>query len=166
MTRRFSAVFLFLSAALLMVMPGHARKVKHSLYIDKEKKSTKLQTEIIPGNVVNLSDSVKNCIFAGYDKEPNSSVESFLVINPTDSLLTGFEVTIEYQDMQGRMLHSRKVRKACEVPPNESRRVDIPTWDKQHTYYYYLGNQPRRVATPFQVVFRPIAIWMEEFSSE
>ena len=64
--------------------------------------------------------------------------------------------------MKGRMLHSRIVELDCEVPPEESRKFDITSWDKQHTYYYYLGNEPKKVATPFQVKFLPLSFRVKE----
>lgn len=106
--------------------------------------------------------NLRNCSFSGYDKEPNSNKESFILMNPGPYVITGYEVKIEYLDMQGRMLHSRKVTLPCFVPPGENHRFDIPSWDIQHTYYYYLGNAPKRVATPFQVRFLPQAIWIEQ----
>lgn len=98
--------------------------------------------------------------FAGYDKEVNSSIESFIIVNPTRQDILGFNLRIVYLDMQGRMLHSRDVSRECEIPAGESRRFDISVWDKQHVYYYHLGNQPKKIATPFQVKFQPLDFWI------
>ena len=163
-------IILFLTFTFLLncLQPVSARKIKSSLKVEKE--ATKSQkTENLTGIEVLMSDSVcaeidrkvydelRHVTFAGYDKEPNSSRESFIVVNPTSQELLGFEVKINYLDMQGRMLHSQIVSKMVEVPAGESRKVDNPSWDTQHTYYYHLGNEPKKVATPFQVIFIPLA---------
>lgn len=168
------SLLLAVFACTLDVNEASARKYKYSLSVDKESKRKKAKPENIPGVMVNLSDTLdlensdlpemaelRKVNFAGYDKEPNSSTESFLLVNPSGQNLTGFEVRIDYLDMQGRMLHSRTVKQACFVPAGETRRFDLKSWDVQHTYYYYLGNEPKRVATPFQVVFHPVSLWLE-----
>ena len=108
--------------------------------------------------VVFYGDSIR---FAGYDKDVSSSRESFLVVNDSEATLRAYSTTIVYYDMQGRMLHSRTVAYPCLVPPKETRLLSIPTWDRQKSYFYYLGNQPRRVATPYKVEFLPAAYWIE-----
>lgn len=161
---------------IMSSMSLEAKKIKNSFKIEKKESSSNKNNIIIEGLEINLSDSIiaiepqysdlvpqlQKCVFAGYDKEISSNIESFILVNPTSKTITGFDVKIDYLDMQGRMFHSREVKKGCNVPPGESRRIDIGTWDKQHTYYYYLGNQPRRVATPFQVSFHPVSYWVED----
>lgn len=153
-----------------------AKKIKNSFKIEKESSKDKKQTEIrIEGKKVTIeaNDSLSGSngeyelllngiTFSGYDKEVNSSKESFLVSNKSEVPVTGFEIRIDYLDMKGRMLHSREVKKSCLIPPGETRKVDIPAWETQHTYYYYLGNEPKRVATPFQVAITPKCYWIEE----
>lgn len=175
--RREVGYILLLMAFMVSVFPPiSGKKVKYSLTINKEEKVNKSQSpgfkEKIPGIEVNIADSLNKGVlsdylsnivgFAGYDKEANSNIESFLVLNHSDQIITGFKVKIDYLDLKGRMLHSRTVESACMVPSGESRRVDIKSWDLQHTYYYYLGNEPKKVATPFKVEFFPQIIWIEE----
>ncbi|MCH5231011.1 MAG: hypothetical protein J1F43_04370 [Muribaculaceae bacterium] len=164
----------------LSTMPVEAKKIKNSFTIEKKKPGKSSQkdkpTEDFEGMEINLKDSIQNsdsriqellpslrkCSFAGYDKEPNSNLESFILVNTTDQPILGYDVRIDYLDMQGRMLHSRNIRQKCLVPPGETRRFDIKSWDPQHVYYYYLGNEPKRVATPFQVKFTPLSLWIPE----
>lgn len=95
--------------------------------------------------------------FTGYEKEVNSSKESFILSNKSDLILAGYEIKIVYKDMDDRMLHSRIVTGEIEVLPNESRRIDIDSWDTQHTYYYYRGNEPKKVSTPYKVKIIPLS---------
>lgn len=149
-----------------------AKKIKNSFRIEKDSKKKAKPAEELPGREITLADSLSlkgdpevttlltqllECGFAGYDKEPNSNNESFILINKSERPIIGYKVRIDYMDMKGRMLHSRTIEEACLVPPGETRRFDIKSWDTQRTYYYYLGNAPKRVATPFQVKFTPIS---------
>ena len=148
-----------------VLITADARKIKNTFRIEKnsERNSTagKVKIEGRELNSDNLPEDLKKCSFSGYDKEATSSRESFIVSNPSEKILTGFKVKINYLDMQGRMLHSRIVEESCIVPPGESRRIDIKSWDTQHVFYYHLGNEPRRVATPFQVEFKPVSFFIE-----
>lgn len=163
---------------LLLIIVGlpffytEAKKIKQTFKIEKESKIDKGKNEIISGYEISVKDSLDlkkfpefssliKVTFAGYDKEANSSRESFIIVNPTDKVITGYEVKIEYFDLKGRMLNSRIVKETCLVPPGESRHLNIKSWDTQHTYYYYLGNEPKKVATPFKVSFIPLTFWIE-----
>lgn len=157
----FSIVLIFLSCFSTNL---YGKKIKNTLAIGKETRNKTSEKSAIEGTEIRFnetSDSVAQSLagisFYGFDKEPNSNIESFILINPSNLEILGFEVKIVYLDMKDRMIHSRTVKEDCIVPPGESRRIDIPTWDKQHTYYYYLGNEPKKVATPFKVTFEPLA---------
>jgi hypothetical protein len=41
------------------------------------------------------------------------------------------------------------------IPPHSTRRLDIPSWDKQKSYYYIKGKQPRTSATPYSITIHP-----------
>jgi hypothetical protein len=41
------------------------------------------------------------------------------------------------------------------IPPHSTRRLDIPSWDKQKSYYYIKGKQPRTTATPYTITIHP-----------
>lgn len=99
--------------------------------------------------------------FSGYEKEAGAARETMLISNHSGLYISGIEMTVTYLDMSGRMLHSRKITKKCDVPPGETRMFDYPTWDRQKTYYYHLGNSPRKVATPYDVKVSPIAFWIK-----
>ena len=161
---------------LFLPLAMEGKKVKTSFKIDKEKKekNEKFAAFKIIGEEITVSslpsenkeDSVAVKIegkirFAGYDKEANSSKESFIIINESDYTLSGIRVNIDYMDMQDRMLHSREIERSCDIPAGESRRIDIPSWDTQKTYFYHLGNEPKKVATPYKVLFHPKTFWVK-----
>lgn len=170
-------LFLIAFIITLCVFSIDGRKVRNSFKIEKEDaKSSETIRKAIDGKeikmndlilekdsiITNIRNDLNKCRFAGYEKEPNSNIESFIFINESKYPIKGFEIQIDYLDMQGRMLHSRKVLEPCSIPSGETRKFDLKSWDKQHTYYYYLGNEPRRVATPFQVTFTPLSFFIEE----
>lgn len=91
---------------------------------------------------------------SGYDKTLRANRESFFVTNalPDSSTIIALDLTFDYCDMSGRQLHkvTRTVR--CDIPFGETRNLSVASWDKQHTFYYYLSPAPARSAgTPFRV---------------
>ena len=178
-----------IGGAFLLIAVGvvsltvNAKKIKTSFKVDKDS-SKKNKDSNAPSGVlidgipievgdienfqIDLGDEYANQIarinFVGFDKEVNSSKESFMLVNPSDFNITGFKVRLDYFDMQDRMLHSRTITQECLVPEGETRKFDIKSWDTQHTYYYYLGNEPKKVATPFKVLMTPLVIWIEDQS--
>ena len=135
-----------------------------SRYVAKDQESLR---KVLAGenSIVDVVDSIPvifsadSVSFSGYDKTVSSSIETFLVTNRNPIPIQRIEVRITYLDMNGRMLHSRVAEAYCFVPPGETRKADIPTWDKQKTYYYYLGPEPKRVATPYKVTIQPRAFY-------
>ena len=169
-----SRIISIISAVLALILSANmaeAKKIKQSLKVNKEKTilgATESEKRN-DGIRVNACDSAtwtkhegKEVVFspstikfAGYEKEVNSGKETFLIINDSDVAITEIEVEIVYLDMKDRMLHSRTIALKCDVPSGETRKKDIASWDLQHTYYYYLGNEPKKVATPYKVKFQP-----------
>lgn len=97
-----------------------------------------------------------SCVrLSGFDKTLASRRESFFVSNLMDSAdLVWLSMRIDYLDMSGRQLHQRRARVRCDVPPGQTRRVDIPAWDIQKVYYYHKSEPRRRVmaaAAPFDI---------------
>lgn len=155
-----------------------ARKVKQSLKITTEKKKSsstdsigiedqrkKLSANGTVSVTMPNDTSVLFCpdsiTFAGYEKEVNSATESFLIVNNSDIEICGIEIKIIYKDLKDRMLHSRTLSQSCVVPPKETRKIYFKSWDLQKTYYYYLGNEPRKVATPYKIEIVPLAFFTE-----
>lgn len=89
---------------------------------------------------------------SGYDKPLNSRKESLFVSNRTEREITAVEIRITYKDMQQRMLHETEKLLRTDIPPGETRRVEFPSWDRQNSFYYYKGRQPRvGNVTPYRV---------------
>lgn len=162
---------------------GNAKKIKQSFKITREKeKKSKSGTDIFPGSEIILNASTlqndstnigewenissinfthETIRFSGYEKEVNSNKETFLITNKSPLPIIRIKFEIIYKDKSNRMLHSREITKECNIPSQETRKIDIPSWDSQHTYYYYLGNQPKKIATPYKVEIIPLSIWIE-----
>lgn len=100
-------------------------------------------------------------IFSGYDKTLTSATESFFITNRSGRRLLGAVLDIDYLDMSGRQLHRRTVEITCDIPDGETRKVDIPTFDRQHSFYYRLSQSPRRQASPFDVTIRILTLMLD-----
>ncbi len=105
---------------------------------------------------ISIADSIS---FSGYDKPAPSSKESFHIVNSSAIQINKVGIRITYLDLKDRMLHSRDVEVDCCVPGGESRLASIPTWDTQRTFFYYLGPEPKKVATPYKVAIK--LLWIE-----
>lgn len=91
---------------------------------------------------------------SGYDKTLRANRESFFVTNGLPDSVTVIELclTFDYMDLSGRQLHRLTRTVKCDVPSGQTRNLSVPSWDRQHTFYYYMSPAPRRVqATPYMV---------------
>lgn len=102
------------------------------------------------------ADSIK---FSGYDKPVTASKESFHIINASTAPIKKVGIRVTYFDLKDRMLHQREEIINCIIPAGETRLTAISSWDMQHTFFYYLGPEPRRVATPYKVLIE--LLWVE-----
>lgn len=96
-------------------------------------------------------------VFSGYDKTISSKTESFFITNTTDCFMESVTIEIEYLTTDSFQLHKRFERIAYPIPAGETRKIDIRTWDKQNSFYYYHSVKPRRQATPFVVRITPLS---------
>lgn len=95
--------------------------------------------------------------FLGFDKTLSSKIESFFISNNTDCILESVTIEIEYLTLDSRQLHKRYEQIFYTIPPGETRKIDIKSWDKQKSFYYHLSAKPRRQATPFTVRIIPLS---------
>lgn len=158
----------------IVSLDAEAKKVKQSLKVSKEK-TTSSQTDEQPerrqlpadkNSYIILADGSQaefcpdSISFSGYEKEANASLETLLITNAGNVSIAGVKFKIIYKDIKERMFHSRTVTQNCHIPADETRRIDFKSWDKQKSYFYYLGNEPRKVATPYKVEIVPIAYFI------
>lgn len=100
-------------------------------------------------------------VFTGFDKTLKNSKESFFIINNTDRVLTGVTLYIDYRTPDGRQLTKRFLKLSCSIPPGETRKADIPTFDTQRSFYYIDSERPKRGGNPFNVKFDPVAFYLQ-----
>lgn len=154
----FALFFLFSISATTEI---HTRKIKTKRPVPKSFPITsKDNTEEISPYIYendssqNFGRIIDNVHFYGFDKTINSSSESFFISNSLDSTLKSLKIDISYLDMHGRQLHKRMVEFDCDIPPGETRRQDIKSWDIQKAFYYHQSAKPHRQATPFKVIIK------------
>lgn len=126
---------------------------------EKRQNSTRHGLKAIPRQTAQVSAASLDTItgdgiavdFYGYEKTLRSTRETVFVTNRSSRPTAALRFTINYYDAQGRLLHSRQVRAAAEIPPGETRRLDFPSWDKQCTFYYTGSPRPRTPAIPYSI---------------
>jgi len=98
-------------------------------------------------------DSLPGLSLYGYDKPLSASSESFYAVNRSDADVGLITVEFSYFDMSGRLLHKAEHTIRCLLPASETRKLSVPTWDRQHSLYYHKSTVPRRSATPYTVAY-------------
>ena len=99
-----------------------------------------------------LPDSLS---FKNFDKTASSSQESFFITNDTPWHLSRVVLGIRYLRADtDETLHERTATIDIDIPAGATRQAVIKSFDRQHSYYYYRSQQPRKAATAFKVVFK------------
>lgn len=162
-------IAMILSAICLAgVFTAEARKIKTKHSISKKAETKQQEKEEGQGNVTINADSIifdekiKPAIrFYGFDKTAGSNMESFFISNGLDRPIEGMEIDITYSDMKGRQLHRRTVRLENDIPPGETIRQDIKSWDTQKSFYFHQSAKPKRQATPFDAKIDLITVTLD-----
>lgn len=169
------------AAACVLAIPGNARKQGYRFKTPKEKSVTASKKSDMTASVEILdrlpdidyvarrfpdmricsADSL-NIILSGYDKKRNSSKESFFIINESDENFEGVVVQIRYYTPDDRMLHSRNAIITTVIPSGETRKTDLPSFDTQHSFYYYLSDSDPSRGNPYKVSIRPLVIILKK----
>lgn len=163
---------------LTIILPAGARKIgyKHKTggkkasvaVVARDAADSDTVQEMVPGSFM-VASQCERCnngyrldqvVFTGFDKKRGSAKESFFIINKTDRVLTGVSLFIDYRTPDGRQLTRRFIKLSCSIPPGETRKADIDTWDTQRSFYYVKSVQGKKGGNPFEVVFDPIAYWL------
>lgn len=152
LTRLAAGIIIAAAAA----MPVEARKVVTTRPVKAEAKSPATTPAVGIDTIATDNSALR---VAGYDKPLRSRREAMFVTSLLQDTIYGAVVTLTYTDMQGRTLHERTATLPVLLPPGATRRVDIPSWDRQMSFYYCRGAVPRRAAaSAFDVTVRVKAI--------
>ncbi|MBD5269483.1 MAG: hypothetical protein HDS43_02530 [Bacteroides sp.] len=128
----------------------------------KKKKIDKKDEEVVRPRGADSIEWAHRLVFAGYDKQLASSQESFFISNRSEREIKQLKIRITYLDLKGRMLHQREEVLSVEIPPQETRKVDIKSFDVQHSFYHILSNKPTRRATPFDTRIEILSLTLKK----
>ena len=106
--------------------------------------SLDLATDVDPDGIV----------MKGFSKRASDSKESFFLTSRLKHRVSSVRLLLRYSDMDGNVLHERRVVVPVDLKPGETRLVSVKTFDVQHIFYYYGNGKPRKSATPFKVAYR------------
>ena len=92
---------------------------------------------------------------SGYDKPNGATRETFFLTNNDSIDAEAVNLTIEYYDMKGRLLHSATHTVRTTIPAGETRNVGVGSWDRNNSFHYFRSAAPkRRASTPYGVKAR------------
>ena len=160
MKRPITYTILIIIGLLFIALYAEARKIKTKHTIPKQsEKATKSISQEPTDSIISLTTDSLTFVeiihpairFYGFDKTVTSSMESFFISNALNSEIKGMDIQITYLDMKGRQLHKRNAHIDINIPPHETMRTDIKTWDTQKSFYFHQSAKPKRQATPFDV---------------
>lgn len=151
-----------LSVFLLPAEGSYARRLK--LKVDDKAMSgqAEVASKTVADGVVMEGPEVSGALrLFGYDKPHNANKESvFVTSRLANDTVKSITVEIEYLTSPSEtLLHTRTVVLPCVLPPGESRRLQFPSWDSTHTFYYY-RTPPARTPnlTPYRVRLLPVSL--------
>lgn len=157
------------TALMLVIAPlqSSARKVTVKYKRDKKEKTSDEEGEMVRGSFMvasqcedcNKGYRLQQIEFTGYDKPGRTASESFFITNRTDRTMSGVTLYIDYRTPDGRQLHKQFLKLSCDIPPGETRRAEIKSWDTQRSFHYELSAPGRRTQA-FRVTFDPVAYYL------
>lgn len=163
-----SAFLAILTAGLILcaIVQSHdvsARKISYKLKGDKKESTDSMAkgSFMVASQCLDCNNGyrIDQISFSGFDKPATSSTESFFITNHTDRVMKGVALYIEYLTPDGRQLHKRWLKLDCLIPPGETRKADIRSWDSQRSFHY-LKSRVSKKSAPFDVVFDPVSFWL------
>lgn len=110
-------------------------------------------TQLIKSDTI--YDDFSEIKITGFEKAQNSSVESFFIINRSHYYIKGINLSIEYINLKKEQLHLNTIMLDCDIPPEQTRSLQMRAWDRQHLWYY-VGSQGKHndYCNPFDVRIR------------
>lgn len=136
---------------------GEARKVTTRLKAPKTTSAAQEKGRIYPRHKKEFADVADRLTFMAYDKKASSDKETFFVDNGSKKDLNLIEIEITYYNMEGKQVHRRVVELTETFPANETRRVDIKSWDTQKSFHYINSVPSRSGSTPYNVKFKVLS---------
>lgn len=126
------------------------------LSAQKRKVPATAERHLVKGAATVVRDTVydpDSLTVAGFEKLLRDRRESMFIINSGSRHISALGMKIVYRDMKGRMLHTATHSVAVDLPAGETRRVEVPAFDRSGVWYYHLSPLPPRArrATPFKV---------------
>ena len=88
-----------------------------------------------------------------FDKPLSDGKESFLLRNHTPYRISRVVLRLEYRSLSGEMIDYRDVTVDCDILPDKTRRLEIPSFDTSKRYYYVESGAGRKPGTPFRVYY-------------
>lgn len=164
MTRLIKYFLIF--SSLSIFFHAEARKIGYRFTAkeSKEEKREKMREGTFriddSENEPDAKYSLNQVTFSGFDKKLNSGNESFFITNGTDRIMSSIMLDIEYLTPDGRQLHKQFHELKCNLPPGETRKFDIKSWDTQHSFYYVKSAPEKAKGSPFIVRFYPLAFYL------
>ena len=151
--------FLLFLIALTMAVAASAQNYRRPTPNKPARHAVAAQTvEIQCDTVANPpADSV---VVTGFDKQLRSKRETMFVSNHTARTITSITLRIDYFDMAGHQLHSATHSTSVDLPPGQTRQIEVPAFDRTDRFYYHLSPAPTRAqqATPFTVTVTVLQI--------
>lgn len=157
--RRSSKLLLTLSALLLLLVAGTLDMGARVRSTRKNLRSTEVPVAVLDTVDGLLPDSLMTVdpaavTIKGFAKRASDSKESFFITNNTRHRMSAVRLLMRYTTMNGELLTQRSVTVPVSLKPDETKLVEVKSFDVQRLFYYYAGPQPRKQATPFKVSYR------------
>ncbi len=92
-------------------------------------------------------------VVAGFEKPLREKKETMFITNNLSREITSVTLQINYLDSKQRQLHQADHSIWVDIPPGETRRIEIKSFDRSKLFYYHktaLTGRPKQ-ATPFWV---------------
>ena len=150
--RRRAIIIIATLVALLVAIPGMARKVKVPTDTKHARSAATTLRTFTVDSASTEPAKLSDIAFSRFDKPVESRNETFLATNNTDYRLLKISIRIEYQLPGIGRIHQRNLVIDCDIPPHQTRQLSVRSFDTQQTYRYS-GSRvpPRRKAEPFDV---------------
>lgn len=117
--------------------------------------------ELKQDSINGKSESVRKTDFAhaidmlGFEKRLNDRIETFMLQNNTENLVTRVKLKITYRSPNGRMINYREVMVDGELLPHTTRQFEIDSFDKGKRYYFHKSTEGNKKLEgyPFYIQF-------------